>query len=276
MNYRHAFHAGNFADVIKHLALVAVLQHLRRKEKPFCAIDTHAGRGLYDLNGPDPARSSEAESGIARIRDLAVLPGLPDALRTYLECVEREGPGTYPGSPRLIASLLRPQDRLIAIEKQPQEADALRGVLADSPQSRVIGGDGYTQLLPLLPPRERRGLVLIDPPYEAEDEFLRATDLVARAHRRFATGTYLLWFPVKSLANADAAGGELRTVGIGPAVRLDIDIGVRPEGRLSRAGLIVVNPPYTFEAEITAAAEFLAPRLGARGGVPATVSLASV
>ncbi|HLY06773.1 MAG TPA: 23S rRNA (adenine(2030)-N(6))-methyltransferase RlmJ [Rhizomicrobium sp.] len=278
MNYRHAFHAGNFADVMKHLALVAVLLHLRRKEKPFCAIDTHAGAGLYDLTGPEAARSREAESGIARIRDLARRADVPDALRAWLECVKDEGEGSYPGSPRLMARLLRPQDRLIAIEKHPQEAAALRNALGAFPRARAIEGDGYAQLLPLLPPRERRGVVLIDPPYEAKDEFLRATDLLACAHRRFATGTYLLWFPVKASVNAEALGGELRTQGIAPAVRLDIDLNVGKKesgARLSSAGLVIVNPPYSFEAEMTAAAEFLAPRLS-RDGVSAAISLASL
>lgn len=279
MNYRHAFHAGNFADVIKHLALVAVLLHLRRKEKPFCVVDTHAGSGLYDLGGPEAVRSREAENGIARIRDLSARSDLPNALRVYLGYMENEGANLYPGSPRLIARLLRPQDRLIAIEKHPEEAAALRKALTALPQARAIESDGYAQLLPLLPPRERRGLVLIDPPYEAEDEFQRATDLLARAHRRFATGIYLFWFPIKSKADADAASGELKTLGVGPAIRLDIDVAAGAkdgEGRLGSAGLVVVNPPYTFEAEIAAAAELLAPSLGARDGPPATISVASL
>jgi 23S rRNA (adenine2030-N6)-methyltransferase len=276
MNYRHLFHAGNFADVIKHVALVAILLHLRRKERPFCVIDTHAGSGLYDIEGPQAARSREAESGIARIRDLAARDALPDALRTYLECVENEGERRYPGSPRLAVRLLRPQDRLVAIENHPEEAAALRKCLAGFPQARAVEDDGYGRLLALLPPRERRGLVLIDPPYEAADEFRRATELLARAHRCFATGIYLLWFPTKSNANADAASGELRAIGIGPAMRLDIDVdtGARAAGqRLSSAGLFIVNPPYTFEAEMHAAAGFLVPRLGAHSGAPATISL---
>jgi len=279
MNYRHAYHAGNFADVIKHVALVAVLLHLRRKEKPFCVIDTHAGGGLYELEGPQAARSREVASGIARVRDLAARADLPDPLRTYLQCVEREGEGRYPGSPRLAARLLRPQDRLIAIERHPEEADDLRKSLAALPQARAIEDDGYTRLVPLLPPRERRGLVLIDPPYEAADEFRRATELLARAHRRFATGIYLLWFPIKSNANADAASGELRTLGIGPAMRLDINIdaGAREAGqRLVSAGLVIVNPPYTFEAEIGASAQHLAPLLGRTIQAPATISLANI
>jgi 23S rRNA (adenine2030-N6)-methyltransferase len=276
MNYRHIFHAGNFADVVKHVALVSVLLHLRRKEKPFCAIDTHAGAGLYEIEGPQAARSCEAEAGIARVRDLDARPSLPDGLRTYLELVKAEGPARYPGSPRLMARLLRPQDRLIAIENSSEEAGTLAKALVGFPQARGLEDDSYTRLPALLPPRERRGLVLIDPPYEAEDEFIRAARLLVEAHRRFSTGIYLLWFPVKSPAAAEAFCGELRTEGITPAIRLDIDLGGDnnvERARLSCAGLVVVNPPYTFEAEMRSAAEALVPRLGRSSGQPATVTL---
>lgn len=279
MNYRHAFHAGNFADVAKHLALVAVLLHLHRKEKPFCVIDTHAGRGLYDLGSSEATRSHEAENGIARLRDLVGRPDLPDALRTYLQCVEQDAPDGYPGSPLLAARLLRSRDRLIAIEKHEEEARHLRQALAPYPQARVIEADGYARLSALLPPGERRGAVLIDPPYEETDEGPRVADLLARAYHRFSTGIYLLWFPTKSDADAQALTGELRTLGISPAVRLDIDLGgpsIEPAGRLSSAGLVVVNPPYTFESEIMEAAKFLAPRLGRTEHVPAALALTGI
>jgi len=279
MNYRHVFHAGNFADVVKHVALISVLLHLRRKDKPFSVIDTHAGSGLYEIAGPEAARSRESEAGIARVRDLGARMDLPDGLRSYLELVNEEGPGRYPGSPRLVARLLRPQDRLIALEKHPEEADALANALAGFPQARVIKGDSYARLTALLPPRERRGLVLIDPPYEAEDEFVQAALLLASAHRRFSTGIYLLWFPIKSAAAAAALSGELRTQGIAPAVRIDINVDDDNDGerqRLSSAGLIVVNPPYTFAAEIQNAAGFLAPRLGSSPESPATISVTPI
>lgn len=279
MNYRHAFHAGNFADVVKHLALVAVFLHLRRKEKPFCVIDTHAGPGLYDLASSEARRSREAENGIARVRDLVGRPGLPDALRTYLQCVEQNAPDGYPGSPLLAARLLRSHDRVIAIEKHAEEAGHLRQALAAFSQVRVIEADGYACLPRLLPPGERRGVVLIDPPYEEAGEGRRAIDSLARAYRRFSTGIYLLWFPTKSDADAEAMTGELRTLGIGQAVRVDIDLcrrATEPDGRLSSAGLVVVNPPYTFEGEIMEAAKFLAPRLGRTKHAPATLSLTGI
>ncbi|HEX3430886.1 MAG TPA: 23S rRNA (adenine(2030)-N(6))-methyltransferase RlmJ [Rhizomicrobium sp.] len=279
MNYRHVFHAGNFADVIKHISLISVLRHLRRKEKPFCVIDTHAGRGLYDIESSEAARSREAGTGIARIRDLALQAGLPDSLSVYLDCVKSEGEGHYPGSPRLAARLLRPQDRLVAIEKQPEEAEALAKALAGFSRARAIAGDAYASLAALLPPRERRGLVLIDPPYEADDEFLRVAALLEDAYRRFATGIYLLWLPMKSRNETEALGGELRTQGIVPAIRVDIDTdasGGADKRRLSSAGVIVVNPPYTFEREMRAAAQLLAPRLGHSIDAPAQISLTTL
>ena len=264
MNYRHAFHAGNFADVIKHLALVAVLLHLKRKEKPFCVIDTHAGAGIYDLNGADATRTGEAGAGIARLR-AAGDAHLPAALGTFLDCVRREGGGHYPGSSRIAARLLRSQDRLVAIEKHPQEAAALRTALAGFRNTRAVEADGYERLPALLPPAERRGVILIDPPFEEDDEFASAADALAGAHRQFATGIYLLWYPVKSRTVADAFCGEVRARGAAPLLRIEIETGRAPDAgkhRLGAAGLLVVNPPYRFDDEMQNAAAILAPRLG--------------
>jgi 23S rRNA (adenine2030-N6)-methyltransferase len=274
MNYRHAFHAGNFADVVKHVALVAVILRLRRKEKPFSVIDTHAGGGLYDLRGPEAARTGESVRGIGRLAGMAGEAAMPEALRVFLECVEREGEGHYPGSSRLAARLMRPQDRLVAIEKHPEEAAGLRAALAEVPQARAVEGDGYERLPALLPLRERRGVVLIDPPYEDADEFAGAADLLAGAHRRFATGIFLLWYPIKSRSAADALLGEARLRCPGEMLRLEIDVGTdSARERLSAAGLLVVNPPYGFEAEMASAAAALAPRLGCIADRPASITL---
>lgn len=270
MNYRHAYHAGNFADVVKHVALACVLEHLKKKEKPFCVIDTHAGRGLYDLTGTEAARTGEAADGIGRFADLA---GAPGASGAWLSCVRKEERGHYPGSPRLAARLLRPQDRLVAIEKHPEEAKALMRSLAPFSNATVLAADGYERLAALLPPRERRGLILIDPPYEAEDEFARAADLLTVSYRRFATGIFLLWFPIKSKADADALTGEILSRGIDRAVRVDVVKEGEIDGRLAAAGLLVVNPPYGFEGEMRAAADILTQCLG-RPGKPATISVA--
>ena len=163
MNYRHAFHAGNFADVLKHAALVAVLLHLRKKETPFAVIDTHGGRGLYDIASAQAARTGEAQDGILRLLDEKDLPGV---LAPYCDIVRNFGTGAYPGSPLIAAKLLRLQDRLVAIEKHPEEFAALAASLKGAAKARAVEGDGYRELKRLMPPPERRGVVLIDPPFE--------------------------------------------------------------------------------------------------------------
>jgi 23S rRNA (adenine2030-N6)-methyltransferase len=276
LNYRHAYHAGNFADVLKHTALVAALLHLRKKDKPFRVIDSHAGRGLYALESAEALRTGEAAQGIARLADLAEIPDLPPALATYLDGVRAEGRGNYPGSPRLAARLLRPGDGLVAIERHPVEAEALRASLAPFRNVRVLEDDGYARLPTLLPPAERRGLILIDPPYEAGDEFARAADALSNAHRRFATGIFMLWYPIKSAPAADAFCGEVFARGIQKALRLEISVGAEAgaeKERLAASGLLVVNAPYGFEEEMRAVALLLAPRLGRTPQAPAKISL---
>ena len=267
MNYRHAFHAGNFADVVKHVALVSIVLHLKKKTTPFVVIDTHAGRGLYDLRSAEARRSGEAAWGIDRVRSLT---GGPEALDTYLELVRGCGGGFYPGSPLIAARLLRREDRLVAIEKHPEDANALRTALAPYRRARVVEADGYARLQALLPPPERRGLVLIDPPYEAPDEFAAAARAMAGILRRFATGVVLIWFPVKSSAAANAFSGEVLAAGPGKLLRLDIEAGAEGD-RMGSAGLLIVNPPFGFQDEMQAALALLAPHLGRQK--PARASL---
>jgi 23S rRNA (adenine2030-N6)-methyltransferase len=261
MNYRHAFHAGNFADVVKHLALVAVLLHLRRKDSAFAVIDTHAGRGAYDLKSDAAARTAEWQNGIGR---LASLEG-DGALAAYLQLAR--GKDVYPGSPLIAASLLRPQDRLVAIEKHPDEAVLLKSVLGRFARAKVEEADGYRRLAALLPPPERRGLVLIDPPFEAPDEFAAAAEALRVALKRFANGIYLLWFPIKSKAQADAFAGEVLNAGATKALRIDIDLGPPASDekeRLRAAGLIVVNPPFGLAEEMRDHLARIAPLLSDR------------
>jgi 23S rRNA (adenine2030-N6)-methyltransferase len=259
MNYRHAFHAGNFADVAKHLALVSVLLHLRKKRTPFAVIDSHAGGGVYDLRGEAAVRTGEAASGIGK---LAGLHGGPPALATYLRLARTEG--AYPGSPLIAAKLLRPQDRLVAVEKHPEDAAALAAALKPFRKARAENADGYARLIALLPPPERRAAILIDPPYEAPDEFAEAARALANALRRFATGIYLVWFPVKSRAEADGFCGEVLAAGARKALRLDVTIGAPSDERLTSAGLLVVNPPFGFEGEMRAALALALPLMGGK------------
>jgi 23S rRNA (adenine2030-N6)-methyltransferase len=258
MNYRHGYHAGNFADVVKHIALIAILVHLKKKAAPFAVIDSHAGRGLYDLAGEEAQKTGEAQTGIARLRGLEGT--LPPALAAYLACV---GEGdTYPGSPVIAARLLRPQDRLVAVEKHPEEAALLAKALAPWRKARVESADGYARLAKLLPPPERRGVILIDPPFEATDEFGVAGAALAAAWRRFATGIYLVWYPVKTQGAAEAFVGEALAIGAA-ALTIEIAVPAAP-GKLARAGLLVLNPPFGFAAQMTAVLGCLEPALGAQ------------
>lgn len=267
MNYRHAYHAGNFADVVKHVALTAILLHLRKKSTAFAVIDTHAGRGLYDLESEAAVATGEAGGGIERLRGLE---DGPSALREYLRLA---GAGkTYPGSPLIAAGLLRPQDRLTAIEKHPEDAAALKRALAPFRNAHAENADGYGRLMKLLPPPQRRGLILIDPPYEAPDEFTAAAHAVRAAQRRFATGIYLVWFPVKSFGAADAFCGEVLAGGAPKALRIDIAIAPLPDAaRLTQAGLLILGDPYGFEEEMRQALAVLTPRLGDGGAAQSQI-----
>ncbi len=260
MNYRHAFHAGNFADVVKHLALVRILLHLRRKETPFAVLDSHAGRGRYDLSSDEAGRTGEAETGIEKLRGLAGQAQPPEALTTYLSLAA--DPHSYPGSPLIAAKLLRPQDRLVGIEKHPEEAAELKKALAPYRKARVEEGDGYRRLAALLPPPERRGLVLLDPPFEADDEFEQLARGVKQGLDRFATGIFLIWYPVKSQAAVRSFCGEVLTSAPASLTAMTIDASIAaPEGKLSKAGVLVLNPPYGFAADMKAMLDLITPRL---------------
>jgi len=263
MNYRHGYHAGNFADVPKHIALIAIIRHLKKKDAPFAVLDTHAGRGSYDLKGEQAMKTGEAASGIARLSGLG--KDLPPALADYIKCVTQDT--AYPGSPLIAAQLLRPQDRLVAIEKHPEEAALLESVLAPWRKASVEAADGYLRLPKLLPPSERRGLILMDPPFEATDEFAQLGTTLRTAYRRFATGIYLVWYPIKSKSVVDAFVGEVLTTGA-PALTIEIavDVPPAPDGRekLARAGLLVLNPPFGFAEEMAAVLARLEPALAAR------------
>jgi 23S rRNA (adenine2030-N6)-methyltransferase len=259
MNYRHGYHAGNFADVVKHIALVAILLHLRKKDTAFSVVDSHAGRGAYDLAGTEAGKTGEAAAGIGKLGDLA--GDMPEALATYL-ALARQNDNSYPGSPLIAARLLRPQDRLAAIEKHPEEFAALKEVLAPFRNAGAEQGDGYGRVVKLLPPPSRRGLVLLDPPFESPDEFAQLAQTVREAWRKFTTGIYLVWYPVKSQAAAKTFAGEVLAGGMDKVLEIQSAIDA-PEGKLARAGLLVINPPYGFETTMRESARLIAPRLEA-------------
>jgi 23S rRNA (adenine2030-N6)-methyltransferase len=265
MNYRHAFHAGNFADVVKHATLVRILVHLCAKPAPFRVIDTHAGCGLYDLAGPQASRGGEWRDGIAR---LLAAPTAP-LLTPYLEVVARlDGADeltAYPGSPLLVRAFLRGGDRLIACELEPSAAAALARNLKGDRRCKAIAIDGWTALNAYVPPRERRGLVLIDPPFEDARDFSRLGNALEGAHRKWPSGVYLLWYPLKERQPADVLARRLRRFGIGKILRAEINLPPRNPDRLSACGLIIVNPPWTLEGELRLLMPGLVAALGPGG-----------
>ncbi|RVU19473.1 23S rRNA (adenine(2030)-N(6))-methyltransferase RlmJ [Methylobacterium oryzihabitans] len=268
MNYRHAFHAGNHADVLKHLVLARVLAYLQRKPAPFRAIDTHAGLGFYDLAADEAERTGEWRDGWGRL-DLPFAPEVEALLAPYREAVaavrERHGPRTYPGSPALIREFLRPGDQGVFVELHPADGAVLRERFNRDPRTKVMNLDGWTALPALIPPKERRGLVLIDPPYEVGGELDRLGRDLTRAVAKWPTGIYLAWYPIKEVAAIDRLAAGLDAALGRPALRLDLMID-RPDdpSRLTGSGLIVVNPPYTLREEAETVLPALAERL-ARG-----------
>jgi 23S rRNA (adenine2030-N6)-methyltransferase len=255
MNYRHGFHAGNFADVMKHATLARIIAYLREKPAPFRVIDTHAGAGLYDLGGPEAERTGEWREGIGRLLKADLAPEVRALLSPYLDAVAELNPGgrikVYPGSPLLVRAWLRPGDRLIACELEPQAAAALARNLATSTRAKAMPIDGWTALSAYLPPKERRGLVLIDPPYEEPDEFARLLRAFEEAQRKWANGIYLLWYPIKDRIGPDALAKSLKALGVGKILRAEMTTANVPAAdRLIGSGLIVVNPPWTLEREL--------------------------
>lgn len=271
MNYRHAFHAGNFADVFKHAILSRIIIHLCEKPQPFRVIDTHAGAGEYDVAGEEASRTGEWQKGIGRLLGSSIPPELGRLLQPYLGALARANPGAfriYPGSPLLALALMRPQDRLIACEFEPQAAAVLAGKLKRDSRGKAVAIDGWVALNAYVPPNERRGLVIIDPPFEAKDDFARLAERLARAWRKWPTGVYALWYPIKDRDGPDALARALEISGIPKLLRCEIECAAQGEpGQLRACGLIVVNPPWRLAAEVERMLPSLAAVLsGGRGG----------
>lgn len=244
MNYRHSYHAGNFADVLKHAVLCWTIRYLQQKEAPLCLVDTHAGSGVYDLTGTEAGKTQEAKDGVLRLLDQA---STPPVLQPYLDLVRAQGLNRYPGSPALMQGLARKNDRIVLCELHPQEAENLRINLGAAKNIRVIEGDGYRKLQGLIPPTEKRGVVLIDPPFEKPDELSQlAADFIA-AHRKWPTGVFLIWFPIKDKGQIQRFTAELQSSLIPKLTLMTLDVD-RLEG-LSSTGLLLANAPYTLEAE---------------------------
>jgi 23S rRNA (adenine2030-N6)-methyltransferase len=264
MNYRHAFHAGNFADVFKHAILARILVHLREKPAPFRVIDLHAGAGLYDLAAEESQRTGEWKNGIGRLfaaelrpkelRPKELRPEAAALLAPYLAAVRALNPGGelrhYPGSPLIVGELLRANDRLIACELEPAVAAALARRLHCIHQAKAVVIDGWVALNAYVPPSERRGLVLLDPSYEEAAEFPRLAAALVSAWRKWRTGIYMAWYPIKNRNGPDALVKAIAHSGIEKALRLELTIGpIAADGPLAGCGLIVVNPPWRLAEE---------------------------
>ena len=256
MNYRHAYHAGNFADVLKHVLLMMLIEHLKKKSAPFFYLDTHAGRGLYDLSEAQAQRSGEYKSGIGRVLD-APAAQLPAEVSAYAQLVRQSaGKGhsaitAYPGSPLIVARLRRPHDRLVLMETLPKEAAALKAALGRGRLVSVLESDGYAALKAHLPPRENRGLVLIDPPYESDLEFDRLLAGLELAHERWPTGTYCVWYPLTDRAGPVRFHRGLERSGIRKV--LGVQLNVLPTDAqvgMAGAGLVIVNPPWMLDERL--------------------------
>ena len=260
MNYRHAFHAGGFADVIKHIVLVRILIYLQEKPAAFRVIDSHAGAGLYDLTSAEALRGGEWQTGIARLMQARFSAATLPLVTPYLDIVRAFNPPgelkAYPGSPLIARALLRPQDRLTACEVESSARKHLIDALRRDPQARVVDLDGWTALPAFVPPNERRGLVLVDPPFEAKDEFERLADGFSEAFAKWPTGSYLLWYPVKSRRATDelarhVAASAAATKLAGKCLRLELSVAPQQTGSgLISTGLLIVNPPWTLASEL--------------------------
>ena len=277
MNYRHGFHAGNFADVLKHIALCELLRLLTAKDKKLLVLDTHAGAGGYDLGGEQAARTGEAEAGVRRVA-AAPRAEMPGAVARYLAAAvaydrkfgrSHAGIRHYPGSPRLIRAMLRPGDRFVACEMHPAELLALKREFAGDRSVDIRDEDGYRVLKAALPPVERRGLILIDPPFEATDEFAKVMRAVRQGLRRFATGCYAVWYPIKDDVAADEFVASLSDT---KALRLELRVATTAPGKLAACGLLVINPPWKFEEAMREALGWLSPVLGGAATVTAPAS----
>ena len=283
MNYRHAFHAGNFADVLKHAVLARILVLLARKETPYRVLDTHAGIGLYDLASPEAAKTGEWQGGIGRVLAAPFSEPVARLLEPWLQAVASVNGVTrpehlaadrlarYPGSPLVVRAGLRRDDRAVAVELHPTDAATLADLFAGDARLKVVELDGWLALKSFLPFKERRGLVVIDPPFEKEGEFDRIVAGLVQATRRFAGGCYLVWHPIKDRRDLARYHAALEATGLRRVMSVELAISeIRPDRPLSACGLTIVNPPWKLDEDLDLLLPALAERLAAGPGASAS------
>lgn len=268
LSYRHIFHAGNHADVLKHVTLVLALEHLIAKDKPVWYIDTHAGAGSYRLTDPEAVKNAEFEAGMARLLNA---PGRPTELKPWLrELHALNGPGPvirYPGSPAWAARVLRPQDKLKLFELHPQDQKSLRQLFRGDSRVEVRAEDGFAGLKALLPPPSRRALVLIDPPYEVKTDYEQVIGVLRDSQKRFGSGVYMLWYPLLNRPEAQRMQKRLEALAAAPWLR--VELAVAPAGQgfgMYGSGLFVLNPPWRLREQLAVLLPWLADRLGVEKG----------
>ena len=276
LSYRHGFHAGNFVDVHKHITLVLLLEALKKKDTPFCYIDTHAGGAIYDLQSEFAQKNHEYETGISRLWDKHDLPA---AVEEYLNAVrsinKKKQRGkivlkSYPGSPVIARQILRPQDRMILMELHTTEAPLLKEYFADDQQVSVHHRDGFEGLPGLVPPGEKRGLVLIDPAYEVKNEFQRLTEVLIESWKKWPAGIYAVWYPVQKKQPVPRFHYDLRSSGIKKIFLHEFSVIPDAEpNRLSGTGIIIINPPWQFDEKIKELLGWLVPVLDRGSQLPA-------
>lgn len=278
MNYRHAFHAGNFADILKHLVLAQCVEHLNAKPKPYRYIDTHSGIGGYDLAGDEAERSPEWKDGIGRLINADLPDEVESLLAPYLGIIRDMNEGDalrhYPGSPEIATRLMREGDRLHLCELHPQDSETLDARYKRDKRVKVEQRDGYKALKLLVPPPEKRGLVLIDPPFEDKDELAHMAEAVMAALDKWPTGTFVFWRSLKNLWAADRFDNGLAEwliseKQLAPEKILRADLWIRDlasEGKLAGAGVVVINPPWTLEEKLVAGLPWIADRLAQGDG----------
>lgn len=252
LSYRHSFHAGNYADVLKHSVQSLIIEALKQKDKPFLYLDTHSGAGRYYLKSDHATKTGEYLEGIARIwqRD-----DIPELLAPYISAVKAVNRGPqlfhYPGSPLIAQHLLRAQDRMLLTELHPSDFPLLRSEFSRDERATAKRTDGYPQLKSQLPPKERRALVLIDPPYELKEDYQRVVEAIIEGHKRFATGVYAIWYPVVLRQNIKRMLRQLEETGIRRIMQ--IELGIKPDSDhrgMTASGMIVINPPWQLESQM--------------------------
>jgi 23S rRNA (adenine2030-N6)-methyltransferase len=267
LSYRHSFHAGNFADVLKHIVLIQILEHLGKKEKPFCCIDTHAGPGDYALDDVYALKNKEFENGIAKLWQRS---DLPDSVAGYVNFIKTFNHAgeliRYPGSPSIIKQFLRGKDRLFLYELHPTEIQLLNAAFSRDRRIKVFHADGLKNSVGLLPPSEHRGLVLIDPSYEIKSDYDLVIETLMQMHKRFATGTYALWYPVVERPRNRHLEKAVKSSGL-KNVQL-FELGIKAdtcEHGMTASGMIVINPPWTLITDMQQTLPWLADTLGIDG-----------